>query len=201
MAAQLAVVDGGRSTVDAPALSTPAASSDPTRRDAAPGRRTWLGWIGTIAAAIVLSVVATSFVVGSRVDGELAAQDAMIATLEKVSVQSMAVSGEPDAEHVTLAGVTDPALGGSLVYSPSTAQLVVVASGLTRPPAGLEYRCWVEVAGQRERVGRMVFSDDLSYWTGPTPAVSGLTGPATFGVSLVAADGESVDTAPVLISQ
>ena len=109
------------------------------------------------------------------------------------------MTGEPDAEHVALRGVTDPALDGSLVFSPSTADLVVVATGLIAPPAGQEYRCWVEVDGQRQPVGRMFFSDELAYWAGDVPALSGLTGAATFGVSLVdASTSQSSTTDPVL---
>ena len=93
-------------------------------------------------------------------------------------------------------------MAGSLVYSPSTTELVVVADGLEPPAAGQEYRCWIEV-GRRsaQRVGRMFFGDDLAYWTGPAPAVSGVSGAATFGVSLVDASGSSIDTAPVLLGQ
>ena len=164
-------------------------------------RRQWVGWIGTIAAAVVLSVVATTFVVNSRMDDQLAAQDATIATLEAVTMATLDVTDEPDAQHVALAGTTDPTADGSLVFSPSTAELVVVASGLTVPPSGQVYRCWVEVGGQRQAVGRMVFSDKLAYWLGDVPAVSGLASPATFGVSLAPADGTSVDAAPVLVGQ
>jgi hypothetical protein len=146
-------------------------------------------------------LVTTSFVVNSRVDEQLAAQDKTIAQLEKVTTQTLAVTNEPDAEHVALRGVIDPALDGSLVFSPSTADLVVVASGLTAPPAGQEYRCWVEIDGQRQPVGRMVFSDALAYWTGGVPALSGLTGAATFGVSLVDASTNALDTDPVLLGE
>ena len=75
---------------------------------------------------------------------------------------------------------------------------MVVTTGLTQPPAGQEYRCWVERAGQRERVGKMFFSDDLAYWIGPVPAVSGVSSDARFGVSLVDASGTAIDTSPVL---
>ena len=170
-------------------------------RDRGAASRQWLGWAATIAAAVVLSVVTTSFVVNSRVDEQLAAQDKTIAQLEKVTTSTLAVTNEPDAEHVALRGVTDPALDGSLVFSPSTADLVVVATGLVAPPAGQEYRCWVEIDGQRQRVGRMFFSDELAYWTGGVPALSGMTGAATFGVSLVDASTNSVATDPVLLGE
>jgi hypothetical protein len=67
----------------------------------------------------------------------------------------------------------------------------VVATGLTPPPEGQEYRCWVEQAGDREGVGKMFFSDDLAYWIGPVPPVQGLVGDARFGVTLVSLDGST----------
>jgi hypothetical protein len=155
--------------------------------------------VATIAAAVVLSVVTTTLVVGSRVDGQLAAQAETIADLEHVTTSTLAVSAQPDAQHVTLAGVDGAPAGGNLVFSPSTAELAVVASGLVPPPAGFEYRCWVSVDGSRHRVGKMFFAEDLAYWVGSVPAVSGLSSGATFGVSLVGASGTAIDTDPVLL--
>lgn len=187
-------------TTSSPVIAAPPPVADvaaqSTRRAS---RGQIIGWAGTVAAAIVLSVATTSFIVGSRVDDQLAAQDETIAALETVTLATLDVTDEPDAEQVDLAGVSDPTLDGSIVFSPSTTELVVVASGLTPPPSGQEYRCWVEVDGQRTRVGKMFFSDELAYWVGPAPAVSGLSGNATFGVSLVGAAGGSVDADPVLV--
>ena len=163
-----------------------------------PGRRAVVGWVAVIAAAVVLSVATTSVVVGWRVDQRLAEQADTIYALEEVATATARVTAAPDARHVVLKGTSDPGLGGSLVFSPSTSELVVVATGLTSPPNGQEYRCWVERNGQRERVGKMFFSNDLAYWIGPVPAVSGLSGDATFGVSLVDASGSAVDAKPVL---
>ena len=114
-----------------------------------------------------------------------------------MAIATLQVTGEPDARRVALAGAT-AGLEGNLVFSPGTSELVVVATGLTPPPAGQEYRCWVEQAGQRQRVGKMFFSDDLAYWVGPAPAVAGLVSGATFGVSLVDASGSAIDSQPVL---
>jgi hypothetical protein len=160
-----------------------------------------LGWVATIAAAVVLSVVAASYLVGSRVDDQLAAQSVAIKGLQEITTATLTVTAQPDAEHVALAGVSDPELYGGLTYSPSTSELVVVASGLTPPTTGLEYRCWVEVDGKREKVGKMFFNQDLAFWVGPSAAISGLSNGATFGVSLVDAAGSSVDTAPVLLGE
>jgi hypothetical protein len=167
------------------------------RRQVAP----FVGWAASVAAAVVLSVAATWLLVGARVDGQLASQSASIAALEEVTTATLTVTGQPDAEHVRLDGVSDPKLDGSLAYSPTTTELVVVATGLTPPSEGLEYRCWVEVDGTRHRVGRMFFSHDLAYWVGPAPAVSGLSSDATFGVSLVGASGAAVDSDPVLLGK
>ena len=100
----------------------------------------------------------------------------------------------------TLAGVNDPSLDGSIVYSPSTTELVVVSSGLTEPADGYEYRCWVDIDGIRERIGKMFFGDDLSYWRGATPVVAEAGTSSTFGVSLVATSATTIDTDPVLVS-
>jgi negative regulator of sigma E activity len=160
-----------------------------------------VGWVAAVAAAVVLSVVATSVIVGSRVDDQLAAQAATIRELEEVTTATLAVTAQPDAEHVVLTGVSDPKQSGSLVFSPASAELVVVATGLTVPPAGLEYRCWVEVDGTRHGVGKMFFGGQLAYWVGPAPAVSGVSSGATFGVSLVDASGPAVSTDPVLLGR
>jgi hypothetical protein len=169
------------------------------RASSAGRRRAVIGWVAGIAAAVVLSVAITSILVGSRVDQRLAAQGNTIEALEDVTIATLRVTAAPDARHVALAGTSDPSLNGTLVFSPSTSELVVVASGLTRPPAGQEFRCWVERAGQRKSVGRMFFSDGLSYWIGPVPALSGVSSGARFGVSLVDASGAPVEATPVLM--
>jgi hypothetical protein len=160
-----------------------------------------LGWVATVAAAVTLSVVATSVLVGSRVDSQLAAQAVTIEGLQKVTNATLTVTAQPDAQRVALANPSDPDVYGGITYSPSTAELVVVASGLTPPPGGQEYRCWVEIDGTRQRVGKMFFTGDLAFWVGPTPAISGVSSGATFGVSLVDAAGSAVDTDPVLVGE
>jgi hypothetical protein len=199
-------VAGAAAAVGGPAVApTPEPNAAPVPEPIPLDRRRRLmpvlGWVATIAAAIVLSVVAASYLVGSRVDDQLAAQSVAIKGLQEITTATLTVTAQPDAEHVALAGVSDPELYGGLTYSPSTSELVVVASGLTPPAAGLEYRCWVEVDGKREKVGKMFFNQDLAFWVGPSPAISGLSNGATFGVSLVDAAGSSVDTAPVLLGE
>jgi hypothetical protein len=152
--------------------------------------RSALGWVAAIAAAVVVSVIATSLIVGGRVDEQLSRQANEVDALERVTIATLDVTAEPDVRRVSLAGA-GPAAAGNLVFSPSTSELVVVATGLTPPPEGQEYRCWVELAGDREGVGKMFFSDDLAYWIGPVSAVKGLDADATFGVTLVTLDGSA----------
>ena len=155
------------------------------------------GWVAAVAAAVVLSVAATSVFVGGPLNDRLASQADTIEALEAVTAATLLVTSEPDVRRVSLTGGL-PGLAGHLLFSPSTSELVVVATGLTPPAAGQEYRCWVEQAGERQRVGKMFFSDDLAYWIGPVQAVQGLVGEARFGVSLVDADGSIVGPEPVL---
>lgn len=174
---------GGAATASAVGLP---ASPRPAARPAARA----LGWVAAIAAAITVSVVATSAIVGSQVDARLAAQADTIQALQSVTIATLQVTAEDDARRVSLAGAGSD-LEGELVFSPSSTELVIIATGLAEPPAGQEYRCWVEKAGDRERVGKMFFGDDLAYWVGPVPAVQGLAGDARFGVTLVSLDGST----------
>jgi hypothetical protein len=191
-------VPRGTASEPAPVASIEPAPPTPIRR----GRRGLaLGGVAAIAATIVLSVVTTAFVIDRRGDDALAAQSATIAALEKVSVAALDIGAQPDAERVELVGTKDPTLDGNLVFSPTTAELVVVATGLTTPPEGQEYRCWVMVGGNRERVGKMFQSGAVAYWIGPAPAIAGISSGATFGVSLVSISGQSLDTDPVLVGE
>jgi hypothetical protein len=181
-------------SIGAPVTTPAAAAAATSRREL--GRV--LPWVAAIAATVVLSVVASTFVVQSRVDEQLAAQDQKIGALEAVTSGALAVTGEADAARVDLIAMDDSLAGGTLLFSPGTTQLVVVATGLTEPEAGKEYRCWVVVDGERQAVGKMFFSNKLAYWVGDTPAVATLDRGATFGVSLADVDGTSLDAPPVI---
>jgi hypothetical protein len=160
-----------------------------------------LPWVATIAAAVLLSVVATSLIVGNRVDDQLAQQERTISALEKVTTSTLAITGEEDAERVALLSTDGSMTEGTLVYSPSTTELVVTATGLTEPSAGQEYRCWVLVDGERQPVGKMFFADDLAFWVGETPAIAGHAEGMTFGVSLAEVGSSSLDADPVMVGE
>jgi hypothetical protein len=146
-------------------------------------------------------VLASTVIIGSRVDAQLAAQDRAIAGLEAVTSATLAITAEPDAERVALAAPDGSATTGSLLFSPSTTELVVVAEGLTQPPDGQEYRCWLLLDGTRRDVGRMFFADELAFWAGDTPEVAAVGDGTTFGVSLTEVDAPSLDADPVIVGE
>ena len=101
----------------------------------------------------------------------LAAQEET-AGLAHVTAATLALAGEPDAENVRLAGTDDR--WGRVVYSADKGELAVIASGLTEPAGDREYRCWVEIDGQRTPVGKMFFGGDLAFWAGPVETIDDL---------------------------
>ena len=124
----------------AAAVPTPAPAGAPAVASAGtpytPGRTTrLLPWVASLAAVIALAVAATSFLEVQRMSGRLADQDRAIGGLEAVTSATLEITGDPDAELVTLAA-SDTDTSGSLLFSPTTTKLVVVAMGLDRPAAG-----------------------------------------------------------------
>jgi hypothetical protein len=154
-----------------------------------------------LAAAIVLTVAGTAAFVTNRSNSSLQASDAVAAELARVANWTLRVEAEPDVRRVILTAASGPAPSGTLLFSPTTSDLVVVATGLTAAPAGQEYRCWVLINGVRTDVGRMDLGAGLAYWVGPVPGLTGLTGLAAgapFGVSLATIDGPLTPGDPVL---
>lgn len=175
---------------------------------ASPGpRRPPGGSLRTIAsvAAVLIAVVGTGIVVSAQRDAEVASQAAAIAradqavsALAKVSAWSMRVGAEEDAAHVSLAGAPGEGAYGTILFAPTSGDLVVVVSDLAEPPDGQEYRCWVEIGGERRPVGRMFFGGGLGYWVGPVQALSEVRPGSRFGISLVDANGPPLADDPVL---
>jgi hypothetical protein len=183
---------------DAPAA---AAGSGVATSRVGRGSRTLLPWVAAIAAAVVLSVGVTTILIVNRVDSQIAALDQQVEGLEKVTLATIGITAEPDVQRVTLASTTGSDTDGTIVFSPGTEQLVVVATGLTEPPADQEYRCWVEVDGARQSIGKMFFSDELAYWVGQSPAISDVPSGSTFGVSLTEVGGATPSASPVISGQ
>jgi hypothetical protein len=169
-----------------------ASASSPRRRSRIPA------WTAAAAAAIVLVVGSIGFLAG-RADADRYGN--AVTALETVNQATIDISGDPDARRVALASTGGSSTAGTLLFSPSTTRLVVVASDLQTPPSGKEYRCWVEVDGKRSNVGRMFFADELAFWVGDTPEVSDLPDGTRFGVSLADVGGSSLDAEPVITGE
>jgi hypothetical protein len=154
-----------------------------------------LPWVATAAAVLALVVAGLTYVTGRA---ELERQSAVIRGLEALNRSTMEITADPDAGRVDLVSASGQSTAGTLLFSPSTTELTVTATDLEKPPSGKEWRCWVEVDGRRQDVGRMFYADDLAFWVGETPAVSDLPDGTTFGVSLTDVGSGSLDADPVL---
>jgi hypothetical protein len=171
-------------SVAKPAPSEPTSIDDARRRRSGGGMSRLAGWAVAIAAGLVIALIATQVLVVGPQDRKLAEESDDVAALAKAAAWSLAIQGSADAERVALTSPTgDTSVNGTLVYSPGTDHLVVLAEGLQQPPPGVEYRCWVESGGVRTPVGQMFFAGDIAYWVGEVPATSSLPADAVFGVS------------------
>lgn len=151
------------------------------------------------AVAVVALLVGGAAFLSARAD--IDRYERVASGLEAVTQATIDLTEDADAQRVALASTDGAATAGTLLFSPTTTELVVVANDLPTPPSGSEYRCWVEVDGTRQDVGRMFFGEDLAFWVGDTPAVSDLPEGTTFGVSLVDVGDPSLEADPVIIGQ
>jgi hypothetical protein len=177
----------------APAASAPAAVRRGTafstlgRSGAFPRRA---AWIASIAAAVVVSVVATSVLIGGLgVDHS---------GLAEVAGWTADVAAAPDAREVSLRAVDTGVAKGGITLARSSGALVVVVRALAAAPSGREYRCWLETATGRTWVGKMVFDDGLAYWVGTVPSLRTVPAGTVFGISIEDVAGTSIGGPPVL---
>ncbi|HEU4671299.1 MAG TPA: anti-sigma factor [Candidatus Limnocylindrales bacterium] len=156
------------------------------------------GWVGSLAAAVVIAVGLSWLVVARPLADQARADRAAAAGLVRLTSASVAVDSRPDARHVALTSTTGAS--GTLAFSPSTREVIVLSTDLPALEAGAEYRCWVEQNGARTQLGRMYRLSDVLAWDGEADAIAGVGPGATFGVSLVPAggtDGQTVLTGTV----
>jgi len=151
-------------------------------------------WAAAIAALMILAIAGTAVVVGT-----VSREAATVAALERITDATMRVAAEPDARRVALTAAAVSGASGALLFSPSSRELVVVSSGLPPPAAGREFRCWVEIDGQREPVGRMYFAGDVAFWIGSVDAVADVPAGARFGVTLADTEGSALDGDPAIV--
>jgi hypothetical protein len=173
-----------------------AAASEPARQTRVSGSR--LRNLAALAAALIVAVTGTALIVGGGRDAVVRSQAAEIEALGDVARWTIRVEGQPDVRRVALASTSGGPTTGTLLFSPSSTELVVVSDDLSAPPANHEYRCWVDVGGNRRPIGKMFFGGDLAYWVGDVPDVAGLPAAAKFGVSLIDLSAQGVPGQPVL---
>jgi hypothetical protein len=186
----------------------PAASATQPATSEAPGRPTLeivpvrprLTMLAGLAAALIVAVTGTALVVNGGRGTQIRGQAAEIEALGDVARWTVRIDTQPDVQRIHLASTTGATTTGTLVYSPSSKELAVIADDLAPPPAGHEYRCWVDVGGRRAPIGKMFFGGDLAYWVGPVPALAGVAPGARFGVSLVDLAATDQPGQPVLVS-
>jgi len=150
----------------------------------------WVSY-GAVAAAIVLAV-------GAGVAGGVAlrpGESAEAFVLRETAQGAVRVGAQPDATKVALAATAAaPGAAGTVLFSGTSGELLMAATGLERPPAGMEYGCWLEIGGDRERIGKLYPGGDILSWVGPVDGLAGIPAGSTFGVSLVPIGGGSGET-------
>lgn len=198
----------GAATGSAPAPASLGAPVDPlasapmpisaARRDR--GRVSRLGWLASVAAAAIVAVTGTALLVSDNQASTTRALSAEVDALGDVARWTLRVDAQQDVRRVELASVTGTPATGSVVFSPTSTELVVVAEHLAPAAAGTEYRCWVEIGGKRSSIGKMFFGGDLAYWVGDAKLLTGSPSDARFGVSLVDLGAPGAPGEPVLAS-
>lgn len=160
---------------------------------ARPDRRPWLaaGMAASLLIVAVLGFAAGGVLrpAGSGGDGDASAQAAM-------TEAAIRIATSPDAVRITLSPAAGSGAAGSVLFSPSSGQLAMLATGLAPAPAGSSYSCWVEAGGTRRRIGVLYAEAGTATWVGPVADLSNLPAGTVFGVSLVPA-GDGIGT-PVL---
>ena len=100
------------------------------------GFRARLAWVGAIAAAVLIAVAATAFMLDRQFGERLAASEAASAGLASVTATTVALSSEADAEQVRLAGAEDR--WGRVVYSADKGEACRDRQRLTEPAGDRE---------------------------------------------------------------
>jgi hypothetical protein len=154
--------------------------------------RPWLRYAGTAAALILGAALGAGALAAARPPAH---DEGDVAILQQTTRTAVRVATKADARRVALSPTeAGSAAAGTLLFSPSSGDLAMIASGLAEPAGGQWYECWVDAAGQRRSLGRMYGGGDLQAWAGSVPGLAVLPADATFGVSLVADGGGAGQT-------
>ncbi len=135
-------------------------------RAAAPRHRSWRLPRLTLrlaTGALVLVIAAVGAIVVGNQSAQLNASAADRQALAAALATATRVMADPTHEAVTLNETGGPAMG---MVAWSRHDLVVLATGLTLPPSGQAYRCWVVGGSGEMPVGSMDFVDGQAFWVG-----------------------------------
>jgi hypothetical protein len=189
VAAAVAVAPTPVATVPAPTAVT---VGRPIPIETARGRSRRWAWLA-VAAAIVIAVAGVSFYAGgAQLRSDQTAHEQEVKLLADTAATAVRIGAQPDAQTVALTATpASPDATGKLAFSATNGELVAVAWGLEPEAAGEAYGCWVEVNGQREKLGRMYWAGDMWTWAGPVSGLGDLPAGALFGVSVSSASGTS----------
>jgi hypothetical protein len=145
-----------------------------------------------MAAALVVLLGGGAVIVDrsgqlNRAQADATALAGVTATLDRI----LEDPGHQVAVLRTPAGI--PA--GSVSWSTSEQNVVVLTTTLSAPPAGHVYRCWMDRNGASVAVGEMQFSGSTAYWAGSLGSWGNAVGPTgRFWVGLEPAAGGSTGT-------
>jgi hypothetical protein len=156
-------------------------------------------WMTVAAAAVIVAGIGVAgwWAASSALDAEREITE----QLSNVTATALRVGSQPDARLIPLSSTTGTGSPkGELTFSPNAEELVVVAEGLDEPSSGDQYRCWMEIDGDRQVIGPMHHGGGLAYWAGWSDLVRDVPPESRFGVSLVSADGDAAP-APVLVGE
>jgi hypothetical protein len=162
-----------------------------------------LAWLAAAAALVIATAGVTGFAVSSLRETSARQASLQLEGLAEVALWTIRLDAEPDVRHVTLSAASPAGNGrpaGTLIFSPRIQQVVIVGEGFANPPADHEYRCWVEIAGAKQRLGKMYVSGDLAYWVGDASILAAVPDGSTFGVSLADLNNAAGGSSPTILS-
>jgi hypothetical protein len=165
-----AVLETGRVRESRPsAEEVPAAPEAVSVRGPLVGRWTrWPRWVAPLAAAAAFVILAGGLLLLSNVAGQRDHLQQQRDALADVTAATGQILGTPDHDFLALQAA-DGSRGGSLLFSPSTGQLVVWSGSLAAAEPGERYDCYVIHDGQALPVGYMREAGQFAYWIGQVP--------------------------------
>jgi hypothetical protein len=159
----------------APPATAPPVAAAPAALPPAPRWR-----LPRLALPLAAGAMAVLLLAGALLVGDLAGQrdrtQRQVAAVVEVVTATGQILASPD--HASLAlSAPDGARGGTVLYSPSSEQLVVWGRGLDETAPDERYDCYVIHGDQTIPVGYMHQAGGLAYWVGSAPSGTTLGAP------------------------